>query len=81
MPADGEYILPGASKRPLGTAINDYVVQSGEALPPAISERDCRRVEPLLDLFPESAAILNVWENELALVKGERTGAVAATER
>ena len=61
--------------------LGDDVAQSGETLPPAIFERDCRRVEPLLDLFPESAAIRNVWENELALVKGERTGAVAATER
>ena len=81
MPADGEYILPAVSKRPLGAAPGDDVAQRGETLPPAIFERDCRRVEPLLDLFPESAAILNVWENELALVKGERTGAVAATER
>ena len=81
MPADGEYILPAVSKRPLGTALGDDVAQSGETLPPAIFERDCRRVEPLLDLFPESAAILNVWENKLALVKGERAGPVAATER
>ena len=81
MPADGEYILPAVSKRPLGAALGDDVAQRGETLPPAIFERDCRRVEPLLDLFPESAAILNVWENKLALVKGERTGAVAATER
>ena len=81
MPADGEYILAAVSKRLLGTALGDDVAHSDEPLPPAIFERDCRRVEPLLDLFPESAAILNVWENELALVKGERTGAVAATER
>ena len=81
MPADGEYILPAASKRLLGTALNDDVVLSGEALPPAIFERDCRRVEPLLDLFPEPAAIRNVWENKLALVKGEGAGPVAATER
>ena len=80
-PADGEYILPALSKRPLGAALGDDVPQSGETLPPAIFERDCRRVEPLLDLFPEPAAIRNVRENKLALVKGERTGAVAATER
>jgi hypothetical protein len=36
---------------------------------------------PLLDLFPEPAAILNVWENKLALVKGERAGSVVPTER
>ena len=35
----------------------------------------------LLDLFPEPAAILNVWENKLVLVKGERVGSVVATER
>jgi hypothetical protein len=34
----------------------------------------------LLDLFPEPAAILNIWENKLALVKGERAGSVVATE-
>ncbi len=33
-----------------------------------------------VDLFPESAAIRNVWEHKLALVKGERVGAVVATE-
>ena len=81
MPADGEYILPAASKRLLETTLGDDVVQSDEPLPPAIFERDCRRVEPLLDLFPEAAAILNIWENKLALVKGERAGPVVATER
>ena len=35
----------------------------------------------LLDLFPEPAAIGNVWENKLALVKSERVGAIVATER
>ena len=35
----------------------------------------------LVDLLPEPAAIRNVWENKLALVKGERTGSVVATER
>jgi hypothetical protein len=35
----------------------------------------------LVDFFPEPAAILNIWENELALVKGERAGSVVATER
>jgi hypothetical protein len=33
-----------------------------------------------VDSFPEPAAIRNVWENELALVKSERIGAVIATE-
>jgi len=36
---------------------------------------------PLFDLFLGHAAIRNVWENKLALVKGERVGAVAPTER
>jgi len=35
----------------------------------------------LVDLLPEPAAIGNVWENKLALVKGEGIGAIAATER
>jgi hypothetical protein len=35
----------------------------------------------LVDLLPEPAAIRNVWKNKLALVKGERTGSVIATER
>ena len=35
----------------------------------------------LLDLFPEPAAVRNIWKNELALVKGERVGSVAAAER
>jgi len=35
----------------------------------------------LVDLFPEPAAIRNVWENKLTLVKGERAGPVIATER
>ena len=34
----------------------------------------------LLDFVPEPAAILNIWENKLALVKGERTGSVVAPE-
>ena len=34
----------------------------------------------LLDFIPEPAAILNIWENKLALVKGERTGSVVAPE-
>src|SRR5437016_2912211 len=40
-----------------------------------------RHNKPLLDLFPEPAAIWNVRENELALVESERIGAVVATER
>jgi hypothetical protein len=39
-----------------------------------------RKDSLLLDLFPEPAAIRNVWENKLAFVEGERAGAVAATE-
>jgi hypothetical protein len=35
----------------------------------------------LLDFFPESAMIWNIWENKLALVKGKRAGSVVATER
>jgi hypothetical protein len=35
----------------------------------------------LVDLLPEPAAIRDVWENKLALVKGERAGSVVATER
>jgi len=39
------------------------------------------RDNPLVDLVPEPAAIRDVWENKLALVKGERAGSVVATER
>jgi hypothetical protein len=39
------------------------------------------RDNPLVDLLPEPAAIRDVWENKLALVEGERVGAVVATER
>ncbi len=35
----------------------------------------------LLDLFPESTTVRNIRENKLALVEGERAGAVVATER
>lgn len=40
-----------------------------------------RKGDSLLDLFPEPATIRNVWKNKLTLVKGERVGAVVATER
>ena len=39
------------------------------------------KTTPLLDLFPESAAIRNVWKHKLALVKGERAGSIVAAER
>ena len=35
----------------------------------------------LIDLLPEPAAIRDIWENKLTLVKGERAGSVVATER
>jgi hypothetical protein len=35
----------------------------------------------LLDFFPESTTIWNIWENKLALVESEGIGAVVATER
>src|SRR5439155_27097695 len=35
----------------------------------------------LFDLLPEPAAILNVRENKLVLVKGERARSIVATER
>jgi hypothetical protein len=58
---DSEYILPVASKCLRGN------------LPLArLCERDCRKAEPLLDFFPEPAVVRNVWENKLALIKGER---------
>lgn len=36
--------------------------------------------EVLLDLFPVTAPVRNIWEDQLALVKGERVGAIIATE-
>ena len=35
----------------------------------------------LLDPFPKTAAVRDIWENELALIKCERVGAIAAAER
>ncbi len=43
--------------------------------------RAAQRIFLLIDLFPEPAAVRNIWENKLALVKGERVGAVVAAER
>ena len=35
----------------------------------------------LFDPFPEPAMVRNIWKDKLALVEGERAGAVAAAER
>jgi hypothetical protein len=50
-----------------------------EDIGPALPRNPCNTL--LLDLFPEPAAVRNVWKNELALIKGERVGSVVATER
>jgi hypothetical protein len=35
----------------------------------------------LVDLFPEPAAVRNVWKNELSFVERERAGLFVLTER